>query len=157
MRLLVAEAYEAGARYVHLRWLDPLSARARYRHVRPEYLDFVPGFEEAWRKEYLAEGWSLLRLTGEEYPGALEEVDPALMRREQAAWSAKHKFFQEAVMNNAIAWCVAAVPTPAWARQGLPGAWTGRRRWAGCGSWCCASAGPTAPTRCGPGPSTTRR
>lgn len=120
VRLLVAEAYAVGARYVHLRWLDPLSSRERYRHVQPEYLDYVPGFEEAWRKEYLAEGWSLLRLTGEEYPGALEEVDPALMRREQAAWSARHKFFQEAVMNNAIAWCVAAVPTPAWAGKVFP-------------------------------------
>ncbi len=120
VRRLVAEAYDTGARYVRLRWLDPLSVKARFRHIRPEYLDFVPGYEEAGQREILDEGWAILRLTGEEYPGALEDVDPALMRREQAAWSARHKFYKEAVMNNAVAWCVAAVPTPGWARRVFP-------------------------------------
>ncbi len=120
VRRLVAEAYGAGARYVELRWSDPLSSRERFKRIDPRYLDFVPGFEEAWRREVLEDGWASVRLTGEEYPGALEDVDPGLMRRQQAAWNSRLKFYQEGVMKNEIAWCVAAVPTVPWARKLFP-------------------------------------
>jgi aminopeptidase len=47
-------------------------------------------------------------------------VDPALMRRASMARVAKLRFFQEAMMNNEISWCVAGVPTVAWAHKVFP-------------------------------------
>ena len=121
VRVLMAEAYDLGARLVEVRWFDPMSTRARYQHIRHEFLDYVPEYEASWRKEVLETGWANIRLTGDEYPEALEDVDPALIARERAARMGRLKFFQEAVMKNRIAWCVAAVPTIPWARKVFPG------------------------------------
>jgi leucyl aminopeptidase (aminopeptidase T) len=41
VRFLVTEAYDVGARLVEMRRTDPMTTRARYEHVREEYLDYV--------------------------------------------------------------------------------------------------------------------
>lgn len=65
VRMLTAEAYDLGARLVEVRWFDPLSTRARYRDIRPEFLDYVPEYEASWRTEML------------EYPHGGGLLDPA--------------------------------------------------------------------------------
>lgn len=119
-RLLATTAYDAGARYVKVDWLDPLLSKARYLHADPQHLDYVPQYEVARRQEMLDDGWAYVYLTGSEYPDALEEVDPASIRREVAATSQKFQFWRQRVMNNEISWCIAGAPTPAWAQKVFP-------------------------------------
>ena len=47
VRLLVTTAYEQGARYVHVEWLDPLIQKARFQHADPRHLDYVQEIEVA--------------------------------------------------------------------------------------------------------------
>ncbi len=42
IRLITAKAYQAGARYVHVDWLDTPIEKARMQYSKPEYLDFLP-------------------------------------------------------------------------------------------------------------------
>ncbi len=121
VRILAAAAYEAGARHVEVLWQDPLVNRIRYKHVQPEFLGFLPEFEVARANEFLDDGWARVALTGDEYPDALEDVSPAVLREYQQSWYKKLGFFQQRTMNNEIAWCVAGVPMAPWAQKVFPG------------------------------------
>lgn len=120
VRLLVASAYKAGAKFVRLVWSDDLCTRARLVHSQPEHLDYLPEYEIAAQRESLDEGWARIRITGAEFPDAFGDVDPAAMRRVQSVRAQKMRFVTQAIMSDAVPWCVAAVPTPAWAKKVFP-------------------------------------
>jgi aminopeptidase len=120
VRLLTTAAYKAGAKFVRLNWIDDPSTYARLRHSQPDYLDYWPEYETAAARETLDEGWARIRLTGSEFPDAFANVDPAVIRRTQTVRAQKLKFVTEAVMADKVQWCVAAVPTPAWAKKIFP-------------------------------------
>lgn len=117
---VVTEAYQAGAKYVHVDWLDTPTDRARLLYSQPEYLDYVPEFQVARHRQMLDETWARLSLVGPEFPDMLEDVDPSVMRRARVAGSRALEFYSLAVMNNQLQWCVAGVPTVAWASKVFP-------------------------------------
>ena len=120
VRLVTAKAYDAGARYVHVLWQDTPTQRAHLQHVSPEYLDYFPDYEVSRYRQMVDEGWARLSLTGAAYPDIFEDVDPDAMRRIAVMRREKIKFYTDAVMSNAFQWCVAGVPTQAWAQQVFP-------------------------------------
>lgn len=117
---VVGAAYRAGAKYVNVDWIDAPSLRMRYLHSQPEYLDELPDFAVAMRREWLDQNWARLALIGDEFPGIFDDVEPASMQRVQKTRARLMRFFSEAQMANKIAWCVAGVPTPAWASKVYP-------------------------------------
>lgn len=119
---VAAAAYRAGAAWVHVGWQDVLLARARLQHAAPEHLDYFPAYETARLRQMLDEGWPRLALVGPQHPTALDGVDAEAMRRSGQARSRATRFYGEAMSANRFAWCVAAVPTAAWAQQVFPGA-----------------------------------
>jgi len=121
VRILATRAYEAGARHVEVLWQDPLVSKIRFQHVQRDYLGFVPEYEVARAHEMLDNGWARIALTGDEYPDAYEEVDPALQREFRQSWHKKLGFFMQRMMNNEVAWCVAGVPVAPWAQKVFPG------------------------------------
>ena len=120
VRLVVAEAYRAGAKYVHVDWADPISAKNRYLHGKPESLDYVPEWQVGMLREMVQDKWARLAIIGEEYPNLMDDIDPAVVRRAAVARAQKTRFYSEATMSNQMQWCVAAVPTTNWARKVLP-------------------------------------
>lgn len=121
VRVLSAAAYDAGASHVEVIWLDPLATRIRYQRVGREHLGFIPEFEVARAHEILDNRWARISLTGDEYPDAYEDVDPALLREYRQSWYKQLGFFSQRTMNNEIAWCVAGVPVAPWAQKVFPG------------------------------------
>ena len=120
VRLLAASAYNAGAKIVRHVWSDDPSTCVRLKHSQPEYLDYIPEYEVVTQREILDEGWARIRITGSEFPDAFSEADPAAMRRVQGVRAQKLRFVTQAVMADEVQWCVAAVPTPAWAKKVFP-------------------------------------
>lgn len=117
----VAEAaYRGGAPYVQVDWQDTPLAKARLVHSQPDRLSYFPDFEVARHRQMIDEGWARLSLVGPEFPDLLDDVDPAAMRTVAVTRSQKIKFYMQAVMANQVQWCVAAVPTPAWAEKVFP-------------------------------------
>ena len=121
VRALVAEAYKAGALYVDVVWNDALTQKARYLSSAAEALDYAPEYMTARAREYLDRKYAALSLTGDEYPDAFEDVDPTVMRRARMASHARISFYMDAMMADTVQWCVAGVPTPAWAMKVFPG------------------------------------
>lgn len=119
-RRVVAEAYRAGAKYVRVDWRDAPVLKARYVHSQAEFLDFMPDFEHAMFNEMAGGGWTRLALAGDEFPEHFADVDAGVIRRVSVARAKRAKAYTQAQMSNRFQWCVAAVPTPAWARQVFP-------------------------------------
>ena len=119
-RLVNAAAYQAGARYVHVDWVDTPTARNRLVYSQPEALDFFPEYEVQRHRQMVEEGWARLALVGPEFPDIFDDVDPTVMRRTAQIRAQRLKFYTEAMMSNQMQWCVAAVPTPAWAAKVFP-------------------------------------
>lgn len=120
VHMLAVAAYEAGARYIKVDWIDPVLHKIRYQQVAPDYLEFVPDYEVPRREEMLEKRWAYIGLIGSEYPDIFEDTDPALIRRERVAWASKLQFWHQRVMNNEISWCIAGVPTAAWGKKVFP-------------------------------------
>jgi aminopeptidase len=120
VRLLVEVAYKAGAKYVHVDWVDSPSARARFLYGQPDFLEFFPEYEVARHREMVESSWAYIALVGSEFPDLFADVDPAAMRKAAIVRSQKLKFFSEAMMASQSQWCVAAAPTRAWAKKVFP-------------------------------------
>ncbi len=117
---VVAEAYKAGAKFVEASLGDPINGRSRFIHASPDNIEYIPEWVIAQAHQMVDEGWARLALAGEEFPGLLDDIDPALMRRAAVSRSQKLKFYSEAVMSMQMQWCVAAMPTANWAAKMFP-------------------------------------
>lgn len=122
VRQVVATAYQAGARYVHVDWVDTPLTRARLLYSEPDALDYVPEYEIARHRQMVDESWPRLALVGPEFPDLLSDVDPGAMRRAQEARVRALRFYIQAQMAHQLQWCVAGVPTVAWAQKVFPAA-----------------------------------
>jgi aminopeptidase len=120
VRMVAEEAYRQGAKSISLDWNDTPLARAQMKYSKADYLDYFPDFEVARYQQMVSEGWARLALVGPEYPDLLNDVDPRAMRTVALTRSQKLKFYMQAMMANQMQWCVAAVPTQAWAQKVYP-------------------------------------
>ena len=120
VRIVTEEAYRQGAPYVQVDWADTPLARARMQYSSAENLSYFPEYEVAKARQMVDEGWARLALVGNEFPDLLKDVDPAAMRTVAVTRSQKLKFYMQAMMANQMQWCVAAVPTQAWAAKVYP-------------------------------------
>ena len=121
VRLVTAAAYRAGARYVHVDWSDSPTTKQRLLYSELEYLDFLPNYEIARHQEMVNDTWARLALTGDAYPDLFDDVDPVRLRKIGQVRAQKLRFYSQAQMGNHLAWCVAGVPTRAWAEKVFPG------------------------------------
>jgi aminopeptidase len=120
VRLAAEVAYEAGAMYVQVDWSDTPLQRARFVHSAAEHLAYFPAYEVTRHEQMVEEGWARLALVGQSHPELLKDVDPAKMRTVAVTRAQRLKFYTQAMMANKMQWCVAGVPTRAWAAQVYP-------------------------------------
>lgn len=120
VRLVTAAAYRAGARYVHVDWSDTPTVKQRLLYSEADYLDFLPQYEIVRHEQMVDESWARLALTGDAYPDIYDDVDPTHIRRVAQVRAQKLKFYTQAQISNQLAWCVAGVPTRAWAQKVFP-------------------------------------
>lgn len=119
VREVVAAAYRAGASYVHTEWIDIPTLAAALTHADLEQLA-LPAFEVARFRQLVDEKWARLSLVGDEFPEALAQVAPDALRTWMVKRARTVKFYTQAMMSNQMQWCVAGVPTTAWAQQVFP-------------------------------------
>jgi aminopeptidase len=119
VRMLVAEAYRLGATYVHVDWMDSLVLRSLLQNADLRAWD-VPAYDIARHRQMVDEHWARLALVGPEFPFAFDDVAPEQTRTMAVKRSRALKFYTNATMSNQMQWCVAAVPTTAWAQRVYP-------------------------------------
>jgi aminopeptidase len=118
-RLLVEEAYEAGAGEVIMRWNDTYDNRQFFLHASEEAIDTVASWRAESYNYYSRRGAGYISVAGAD-PEAYKGVDPDRMQRREAVMERAVKEHYHLMMASEIPWTVAAVPQKKWAARVFP-------------------------------------
>ncbi len=118
-RLCAEAAYDAGCREVVMNWFDDALSRMGYLRADDAVFDECPSWV-ADKSNMLADAGAAFLSIHSADPEALAGVDPDRLRRSRAASGRAMKHFRDMTGGNRVAWSVAAVPCPAWAKKVFP-------------------------------------
>lgn len=118
-RLVQESAYEAGAKRVFMYWRDELSSKIKYTFESASDLADIPAWV-ADSRNYIAENHMAYISILSDDPDIFADVDPAKLISSSRSMRQACKKFYDASMINDIRWCLAAMPTPAWAKRVCP-------------------------------------
>ncbi len=119
-RFCAKKAYATGCREVIMRWTDDELAREKYLHADDSVFDEVPHWVSDMYNDLSAGGAAWLSIAASD-PEALSGVDPDRIMRDDMAGGAALRPFRDRQMSNFFPWCVASIPTKAWAKKVFPG------------------------------------
>jgi len=119
VRLCASAAYDAGCREVVTRWTDDFLTREKYLRGDNSIFDEVPEWLSRFHNDYSEGGAAWLSIHASD-PEALKGVDPDRLRRSSIASGKALEPFRRRQMTNFFPWCVASVPTLAWAEKVFP-------------------------------------
>lgn len=127
VRHVVRQAYEAGARYVHVDWNDDQVTRYRFE-LAPE--DSFSEYPIMWR----AKGWEQMAADNAAFlsiiaanPDLLNGIDPERIKQANIAQGNAMKEFRKYAMSDKVSWSIVAVPSEPWAEKVFPDLPAGKR------------------------------
>ncbi len=115
-RIVAKVAYEEGAKDVVISWKDELFSKIRYENAPVEVFDDFPEWQKEFYTSYAKEGAAFLSIAASD-PELMKDVDPERLSKANKASSINLKEYRERLMSNKNTWCVASVPTVAWAKK----------------------------------------
>ncbi|WP_223068193.1 aminopeptidase [Paenibacillus caui] len=113
-RLVVAKAYEAGAKYVQVDWDDERVTRIRYETAPDDSFGYYPKWQ-ADMMEQLAEGGGALLHIKVPDPELFRGIDSSKVATAVKAAAVARQKFQGYVRSNKVTWSLIKAPTRAWA------------------------------------------
>lgn len=116
---LTKKAYECGAKIVRVRWQDEILDKINYLNAETQALADVPKWQVAEKNDLVEKGFCYVAIDAED-PSAFKDVPAEKLSAVAKARSKAFKKYSDAVMSNAIRWCVVSVPTEVWAKQVFP-------------------------------------
>lgn len=119
VRILAKEAYKLGVFHVKMTFSDDEISLSRYQDGPEEALSYFPLFEVKAMTEAFDDGYHRLSLYAPN-PELLKNVDPQKISLDQRTRAAAMKPVMDYVTQNRIKWCVACVPSKAWATAVFP-------------------------------------
>ncbi|MEA5050224.1 MAG: aminopeptidase [Oscillospiraceae bacterium] len=119
VRLCAAYAYEKGAREVVMNWSDDLLTREKYEKAADDVFDAVPEHMKLFMDSYSQKKAAFLFLSSTD-PENLKNADTGRIRRWQTASAKAMKIYRTMQADGELQWCIAAVPSVAWAKKVFP-------------------------------------
>ncbi|MDR3564614.1 MAG: aminopeptidase [Negativicutes bacterium] len=119
-RLIAETAYKEGAREVVMQWQDELSAKIKFLLAPDEVFSEFPNWRRDFYLYYVKLGAAFISIAAED-PELLKEVNPSRIITQQKASSEALVEYRQKLMNHENSWCVASMPTKAWADKVFPG------------------------------------
>lgn len=119
VRLVAKAAYEAGAKEVIVHFGDEILKRLRYENAPMEVFESVPAWEAESMNYYAARGAAFLSIVSDD-PEAMKGIDHTKIAARTVAADAAFRPYYERMDKNELQWCVAAVPSPVWAKRVFP-------------------------------------
>ncbi len=118
-RMIVKEAYAAGAKEVIMQWSDDTISRLTYLHAAEEVFDTFHEWEKV-KYDTLCKGKLVLLSIDGEDPETLKGVDADRIKRYAAVRMKALKEFNDKIMASEYSWCIVAVPVLPWAKKMFP-------------------------------------
>ena len=119
-RLLAEEAYASGAREVVMYWTDDRLERMKYLKADNGIFDEFSAWIKTFHYEYAEKKAALIAIAAND-PEYLKGVDPERLKRNAIVRGRELKGYQDMQMRNDFPWCIASIPSPAWALKVFPG------------------------------------
>ncbi|MGG1880509.1 aminopeptidase [Paenibacillus cisolokensis] len=113
-RLVVAKAYDAGAKYVQVEWDDERITRLRYEKAPDDSFGYYPKWQ-ADMMEQLAEGGGAVLHIKVPDPELFRGIDSWKVSTAVKAAAVARQKYQSYVRNNQVSWSLIKAPTRAWA------------------------------------------
>src|SRR5690625_880235 len=118
-RLVVKEAYELGAKDVHVTWVDDELSLLKYTYAPEEVLSHFPKWEADKRESYAEDGAAFISIYASN-PDLLKDIDPKKVAMANKAAGEALTKFRTYLMNDEVTWTVVSVPTVDWAKKVFP-------------------------------------
>ncbi len=119
VRLVVEEAYQAGASEVVVRWADqPITAK-KIKYADEKVLGHFREWIADMLDDYMEDNMAVLSLVGSD-PDAFAGLDPKKIQLSQVTMSKGLENYYKRMMADEFQWCVAAVATKEWADVVFP-------------------------------------
>lgn len=115
-RIIARIAYEEGARDVVINWKDELTSKIKYLHAPEEVFEEFPNWQKEMYISYASEGAAFLSISASD-PELMKDVAATRIAKAQKTASTALKEYRERLMENKNTWCVASIPTKAWAKK----------------------------------------
>ncbi len=119
VRMVVDEAYKAGAKEVRVEWDYQPLAKLHYRYVSQKNLGTVQEWQKARLQYYCDEIPARIHLVSED-PDGLKGINITKMAKARQMRYPIVKPYSDA-LEGKQQWCIAAVPGAAWAKKVFPG------------------------------------
>lgn len=119
VRAAAKKAYEAGAKNVHVEWVDEELTRIKYLNAPDEAFTEYPMWKAKGFEEMAKEGAGFLNISASN-PDLLKGVDPERISTANKTASKALEGYRNYVMADKACWCVISVPTKEWAAKVFP-------------------------------------
>lgn len=119
VRLIVKQAYEAGARSVKVNWTDDTVTRLRYEKAADESFLDDPKWYAGEMLEYVENGAAVLHVISSD-PDLLTGIDPQRITNHQKTYGKAMSKYRELQMADKFSWSIVAVPSKSWAAKVFP-------------------------------------
>lgn len=120
VRLIVKQAYEAGARFVKVNWSDDVVTRLRYDMAAEESFLDEPKWYAGEMLEYVENGAAVLHVISSD-PDLLKGVSTERLTNHQKTYGKAMSKYREMQMSDKFSWSIVAVPSKVWADKVFPG------------------------------------
>ena len=118
VRLVVEELYKAGASRVRVEWSDNATSRLSYQYAKTGVLSRVPNYTVAEYKYMVKHHPSMLHIVSDD-PDAFSGISQSKLSKVSFSLRKKIKPYRDQI-DGKYKWCIAAVPSLAWAEKVFP-------------------------------------
>ena len=120
VRIIAKTAYEEGAGDVVCEWTDDELSKVKLLYAPYEALEEFPGWLKDFYESYAKKDAAFLYISAND-PDIMKDVNPDRISKASRARSSALKEYGERKMLCMNSWCVASIPTKAWAKKVFPG------------------------------------
>jgi len=120
-RKAMEAAFKAGASNVHMNWTDEVSNRTKFIMAEDSVFDIFPVWTKSMYDTLTEEGAAFLSVSASD-PEIYKGVDSGRLSRFNIATSKALKDYFENIITGGVRWCIASVPSVAWAKKVFPDA-----------------------------------
>lgn len=118
-RLLVEEAYAAGAKDVHLFWYDEITNKTRFQMAPDKAFESYPEWRAQGLETIAKNGGAFLTVLTPN-PDLMKDVDPGRMQTWNRTAMTALKGYRHYTMNGLCSWNLLTIPSEAWAAKVFP-------------------------------------
>ena len=118
VRLVVEELYKAGASKVRVEWSDNATSKLSFQYAKTGVLCRVPNYTVAEYKYMVKHNPSMLHIVSDD-PDAFKSISQSKLSKVSFSLRKKVKPYRD-LMDGKYKWCIAAVPSVAWAEKVFP-------------------------------------